>query len=409
MWRDGARSGTGRAPAIRLDNITKQYGAVGALRGLSLEVAQGEFFSLLGPSGCGKTTTLRIVAGLLQPDSGRVYLDGRDVTDLPPYRRNLGLVFQNYALFPHMTVWDNVAYGLRARRMPESEIKARVGRYLEIVGLSSMANRRPRELSGGQQQRVALARSLAIEPVVLLFDEPLSNLDAQLREQMQVEIRQLQRELGFTAFYVTHDQAEALLLSDRLAVLREGRLEQLGTPEELYDAPASPFVAGFFGGTNLLEGTAVREGSGWRFKTTGGSVLAAGRAVGRVSDGAAVRLAVRPQRLRIAAASAGAVAASAGGAGVSAASMAGAEAGIRDAMGNPSATGNAIVNGSGAVLAATVETRLYLGDQFEYRLRLASGERLTARVPVDAAVGTPGDTVAVIVPAAACTLFGPEV
>ncbi|HEY8416874.1 MAG TPA: ABC transporter ATP-binding protein [Limnochordales bacterium] len=409
MLRDGARSGTGRAPAIRLDNVTKQYGAVGALRGLSLEVAQGEFFSLLGPSGCGKTTTLRIIAGLLEPDSGRVYLDGRDVTDLPPYRRNLGLVFQNYALFPHMTVWDNVAYGLRARRMPEREVKARVGRYLEIVGLSAMANRRPRELSGGQQQRVALARSLAIEPVVLLFDEPLSNLDAQLREQMQVEIRQLQRELGFTAFYVTHDQAEALLLSDRLAVLREGRLEQLGTPEELYDAPASPFVAAFFGGTNLLEGTAVREGSGWRFRTPGGSVFAAGRAVGGVSDGAAARLAVRPQRIRVAAAPSGTGAVSTGGASAGAHGVVGNPAVGNPAVGNPAATGNPIANGNGVVLAATVETRLYLGDQLEYRLRLASGERLTARVPVDEAVGTPGDTVAVIVPAAACTLFGPEV
>ncbi|MFS8665940.1 MAG: ABC transporter ATP-binding protein, partial [Limnochordales bacterium] len=356
MTEGGARSTAGRAPAIRLEHVTKHYGSVGALRGLTLEVEQGEFFSLLGPSGCGKTTTLRVIAGLLEPDAGRVYLGGRDVTDLPPYRRNLGLVFQNYALFPHMTVWDNVAYGLRARRMPEAEIKARVGKYLELVGLSAMARRRPRELSGGQQQRVALARSLAVEPVVLLFDEPLSNLDAQLREQMQVEIRQLQRELGFTAFYVTHDQQEALMLSDRLAVLRDGRLEQAGTPEELYDAPASPFIAGFFGGTNLLEGTAFRDGSGWRFKTPGGSVFAAGRAVGPLEDGGAGRLSVRPQRIKVLPAQDGHAPAAGEGPLPPAGSAMGAGA-RRD----------------GVVLAAVVEERLYLGDQLEYRLRLASG------------------------------------
>ncbi|MBO8140850.1 MAG: ABC transporter ATP-binding protein [Firmicutes bacterium] len=370
--RNGARSEEGRAPAIRLDRVSKRYQSVGALHGLSLEVGPGEFFSLLGPSGCGKTTTLRIIAGLIEPDEGRVYLQGTDVTGLPPYKRNIGLVFQNYALFPHMTVWDNVAYGLRARRFPESEIKARVERYLDLVGLGSMGNRRPRELSGGQQQRVALARSLAIEPVVLLFDEPLSNLDAKLREQMQVEIRQLQRELGFTAFYVTHDQTEALLLSDRLAVLKNGRLEQLGTPEELYEEPASPFIANFLGRTNLLDGIAVRQGDRWLFKTPGGSVIPAGRFVGRLADGGPARLSVRPQRLKV------------------------------------NVSSGEQLPEDGVRLSGIIEERLYLGDRLEYRIRLASGERVAAFGPTERASGAPGDAVTVAIPAAACTLFGAE-
>jgi ABC-type Fe3+/spermidine/putrescine transport system ATPase subunit len=218
-----------------------------------LELKEGEFLSLLGPSGSGKTTLLRMVAGLVTPDEGKVILRGEDISFTPPNKRNMGMVFQQYALFPHMTVEDNVAYGLKARRLPKAEIKERVRKYLELVDLQHLAKRKPRELSGGQQQRVSLARALTVEPVVLLFDEPLSNLDVRLKEQMLKEIRNLHRDLGFTAIYVTHDQNEALYLSDKIAVLNRGRIEQFSPPEEIVKYPATAFVADFFGFTNRLE------------------------------------------------------------------------------------------------------------------------------------------------------------
>ena len=218
-----------------------------------LRVRDGEFMTLLGPSGCGKTTTLRIIAGLEKPDSGRVFFGDRDVTELKPYERNIGIVFQDYALFPHMTVFKNVAFGLEMRKLPREEIERRVREALELVGLSGLENRYPEQLSGGQQQRVALARALVIEPEVLLLDEPLSNLDAKIRERLRGEIRRIQRELGITAIYVTHDQEEAMAISDRIAVMNVGRIEQVGKPLELYYHPKTEFVATFIGTGNIVE------------------------------------------------------------------------------------------------------------------------------------------------------------
>lgn len=244
-------------PAISLQSISKFYGDVAVIDNIGFELAEGEFLSLLGPSGSGKTTILRMVAGLVAPDRGKVVLKGQDVSAIPPNKRNLGMVFQQYALFPHMTVWDNVAYGLRARGERAEVIKEKVGKYLELVGLRDLAKRKPRELSGGQQQRVSLARALAVEPVVMLFDEPLSNLDVRLKEQMIREIRNLHQTLGFTAIYVTHDQNEALFLSDKIAVLNKGRMEQFAPPETIIKYPASAFVADFFGYTNRGEGAVL--------------------------------------------------------------------------------------------------------------------------------------------------------
>ena len=222
-----------------------------------LDVHPGEFLSVLGPSGCGKTTLLNVIAGFVQPSAGQVVVDGRDVTDTPPYRRNLGLVFQNYALFPHLTVAQNVAYGLKTRKVPKAEQTPRIDEVLNLVGLADYAGRRPGQLSGGQQQRVALARALAYEPSVLLLDEPLSNLDAKLRHQMQTELRQLQRRVGRTMIFVTLDQSVALTLSDRVALLNGGHIEQLGTPQEIYRAPRTTFVADFLGAGNLLPVTII--------------------------------------------------------------------------------------------------------------------------------------------------------
>jgi spermidine/putrescine ABC transporter ATP-binding subunit len=238
------------------------YGATPVLEDVDLDVHKGEFLSFLGPSGCGKTTTLNIIAGFITPTRGTVSLGGRVVNDVPPYKRNTGMVFQNYALFPHMNVFDNVAFGLKIRRTPTSDIARRVGNALALVQLEEFAARTIRQLSGGQQQRVAIARALAIDPLVLLMDEPLSNLDAQLRRQMRVELRRLQRQIGITTIFVTHDQEEALTLSDRLVVMRGGRVEQIGTPIELYRRPRTPFVAQFLGHPNFLYGEVLeRQGS----------------------------------------------------------------------------------------------------------------------------------------------------
>jgi len=241
-------------PEVYLENISKKFADTIAVDRVTLKVRNGELLILLGPSGCGKTTTLRIVAGLLKPDEGDIYFDDEAVTHLPPEKRNVGMVFQNYALWPHMTVYENIAFGLRIRKLPESEIKRKVREMLELVKLPGVENRYPKQLSGGQQQRVALARALVIEPKVLLLDEPLSNLDAKLREEMRFEIKDLQRRLGITTIYVTHDQAEAMVLADRIAIMNRGKIIQVGSPEEIYERPGDKFVASFIGIANFIEG-----------------------------------------------------------------------------------------------------------------------------------------------------------
>ncbi len=241
-------------PQLRLEGVTKRFGNVVAVDDVTLEIEHGEVMSILGPSGCGKTTTLRLIAGFLKPDKGRILMGGSDVTSLPPEKRNVGMVFQNYALWPHMTVFDNIAFGLKIRKMPKEEIKRKVKEVLELVRLEGFESRYPPQLSGGQQQRIALARALALEPQVLLMDEPLSNLDAKLREEMRFEVRELQKKLSITTVYVTHDQAEALAISDRIAVMNRGKIVQVGSPSEIYDNPANQFVASFIGISNFIEG-----------------------------------------------------------------------------------------------------------------------------------------------------------
>jgi len=246
-------------PQVELREIRKSFGSVQVLRDMDLTITRGEFISLLGPSGCGKTTTLNILAGFVTPDTGQVLLGGQDVIRLPPYRRKLGMVFQRYTLFPHMSVFDNVAFGLRLRKVPSSDVVRRVTTMLELVRLSDTSTRFPSELSGGQQQRIALARALVVEPLVLLLDEPLSNLDAKLRREMQIEIRRIHEKLGLTTVYVTHDQEESLVLSDRVAVLHNGAIAQLDVPKAVYDRPRTRFVAEFIGETNFLTGRLVER------------------------------------------------------------------------------------------------------------------------------------------------------
>jgi putative spermidine/putrescine transport system ATP-binding protein len=243
---------------LELENLTKRFGQQTAVDGLWLGVEQGEIVSLLGPSGCGKTTTLQMIAGFIEPTSGAIRLEGRDLLAVKPAQRGLGIVFQSYALFPHMTVAQNVSFGLEMQGVAAAERTKRVTETLELVGLAAFTDRFPRQLSGGQQQRVALARALVIRPPILLLDEPLSNLDAKLREEMQIELRQIQRTVGTTTLLVTHDQAEAMALSDRIVVMNHGRAEQIGPPHETYERPATPFVANFLGRTNLVDGKAVR-------------------------------------------------------------------------------------------------------------------------------------------------------
>jgi putative spermidine/putrescine transport system ATP-binding protein len=245
---------------LKLENLHRDFGTVKALNGINIDLGEGEFLSLLGPSGCGKTTALRLVAGFDRPDAGRILVDGNDVTGVPPNKRDMGMVFQAYSLFPNMTAQQNVEFGLKIRGREKTDRSKRVGDLLELVGLGQAVNRYPHQLSGGMQQRVALARALAIEPRVLLLDEPLSALDAKVRVQLREEIRRIQLELGITTLYVTHDQEEALAISDHVAVMYGGVIEQMGTPSEMYTAPATPFVAEFIGTMNRLEGTVVGDG-----------------------------------------------------------------------------------------------------------------------------------------------------
>jgi spermidine/putrescine ABC transporter ATP-binding subunit len=277
---------------VTLVDLTKRYGSTLALDGVSLGVAPGEFFTLLGPSGCGKTTTLRSVAGFVTPDAGEVAINGRTVTRVPPHLRRVGMVFQHYALFPHRTVAQNVSFGLRMQRVERAKIARLVAEALALVQLPGHGERYPAQLSGGEQQRVALARALVTRPAVLLLDEPLGALDKKLRDHMKIELKRLQREVGITTIYVTHDQEEALTMSDRIAVMYRGRVEQVAPPRGLYETPATAFVAGFIGNINLLSGRAAGSGR----VECGSATLAA---TGAAPAGAAVALALRPERIRL--------------------------------------------------------------------------------------------------------------
>ncbi|MEV8638643.1 ABC transporter ATP-binding protein [Streptosporangium sp. NPDC051023] len=299
-----AVSDSPQVPAIELTGVVKEYLAHGevvqAVKGVTLTIAEGEFFSLLGPSGCGKTTTMRMIAGFEDPSRGAVRLRGQDVTNVPPNKRDVNMVFQSYALFPHMNVWENVAFGLRRRKVADAEIKRRVGEMLEIVDLTGREKRRPREMSGGQQQRVALARALVNKPRALLLDEPLGALDLKLRQAMQIELKRIQREVGITFVYVTHDQSEALTMSDRIAVMNDGLVEQLASPREIYERPATAFVAGFIGTSNLLNGTVDRVESGRAVLRAGqeGRILVTGDSH---QAGDALAVTVRPEKITISA------------------------------------------------------------------------------------------------------------
>jgi putative spermidine/putrescine transport system ATP-binding protein len=335
---------------LELESLSKHFGHTVAVREVSLSVGDGEFVVLLGPSGCGKTTTLRMIAGFVTPTGGRVRLGSADVTALPPWKRNTGMVFQSYALFPHLTVAQNVAFGLEMRTVPKSQIAPRVAEALRLVRLDRLGERLPRQLSGGQQQRVALARALVIRPDVLLLDEPLSNLDAKLRETVRVEIRELQRQLGITTVMVTHDQEEALIMADRLVVMSDGAVRQVGTQQELYERPADRFVAGFVGRSNLLPGSVVGPG---RFETAGGIAIAC---TANGAPGPAV-VALRPERLVL----------------------------------GPEATSLANrVSGS-------VELVAYLGASIDVHVRLPSGDRIVVSQPnrADGQAAKEGDTVEV--------------
>ncbi len=322
---------------VDIIGLAKRYGDFHAVRDVSLSIKDGEFLVLLGPSGCGKTTTLRMVAGFIEPTAGHVKLAGTDVTLLPPWKRNAGMVFQNYALFPHLTVAENVAFGLEMRKMPKADIARRVEETLALVRLGGYGGRLPRQLSGGQQQRVALARALAIHPDVLLLDAPLSNLDAKLRQEVRVEIRELQRKMGLTTVMVTHDQEEALTMADRLVVMNEGSVRQVGSQRDLYERPADRFVAGFVGRSTFLDGTLEAAG---RFRTDGGLAIACtGEGTGRAV------LSVRPERVAV----------------------------------GPSSVGGAST-GLDNSLPGTVEFVSYLGALIDIHVRLSPSDRLVAQI-----------------------------
>jgi spermidine/putrescine transport system ATP-binding protein len=299
-------SADGKLPAIELSGVTKEFNSrgevVAAVRQMDLQIREGEFFSLLGPSGCGKTTTMRMIAGFEEPTTGTVWLHGKDVTADPPNKRDVNMVFQSYALFPHMDVFENVAFGLRRRQVPKGEITSKVGEMLAIVDLAGRENRRPRELSGGQQQRVALARALVNRPRALLLDEPLGALDLKLRQAMQVELKRIQREVGITFVYVTHDQNEALTMSDRIAVMNDGVIEQLGSPRDIYEHPASRFVAGFIGTSNLLTGRATSVTANQAVMTVSPDERIVVPLRDReVSEGQQLELTVRPEKIELSA------------------------------------------------------------------------------------------------------------
>jgi spermidine/putrescine transport system ATP-binding protein len=344
---------------IELERLVKRYGEVTAVAGIDLHVRGGEFFTMLGPSGCGKTTTLRLIAGFERPDDGAIRLDRTEMSHTPPHRRKVNTVFQSYALFPHITVADNVAFGLRYQRLTKAEAKRRTEKAMALVQLTGFERRRPGQLSGGQQQRVALARALVLEPPVLLLDEPLGALDARLRVDLQVELKRIQETLGVTFVYVTHDQDEALTMSDRVAVMRDGRIEQLGEPQALYEEPATAFVANFLGSSNLIPATlAGRENGHCRLVVGSFTLRAAQPAAGGAGEAMAM---IRPERVRL------------------------------EAHG---ASGENRVPGM-------VEEVVYLGFHQELRVRLATGALVKVNVPNDGAAASysQGDAVAVHLPA----------
>ncbi|MEO3993974.1 MAG: ABC transporter ATP-binding protein [Desulfurococcaceae archaeon TW002] len=282
---------------VSLRKVSKKFGNVHAARDIELSISKGEFFTLLGPSGCGKTTALRIIAGFEYPDSGHVFFDDEDVTYTKPYERSTAMVFQNYALWPHMSVFDNIAYGLKIKKLPKEEIRRRVLEVLDLVGLRGLENRYPLQLSGGQQQRVALARALVVEPRVLLLDEPLSNLDAKLRVRMREEIKRIQRTLSITTIYVTHDQEEAMSISDRVAIMNQGRILQVGTPQDIYFRPKNLFVATFIGKSTLLHGTAIKKDTDHVLVDIGDGIRILGKPMGDLApkEGNEVILVIKPE------------------------------------------------------------------------------------------------------------------
>jgi spermidine/putrescine transport system ATP-binding protein len=325
---------------VELMGVTKRYGSARGVEDVDLQVRHGEFYSLLGPSGCGKTTTLRLIAGFEQPDQGRVLIGGRDVASLPPYRRDVNTVFQHYALFPHMTVEENVAFGLEEKKVAADELKRRTRAALEMVQLGALGERKPRQLSGGQQQRVALARALVNRPTVLLLDEPLGALDLKLRKEMQVELKVLQQQVGITFVYVTHDQEEALTMSDRIAVMADGRIQQEGSPREIYEHPGTRFVAEFIGMSNFFVGEVVAQEKDRVLVQTTDSLKVWCLSAGASSPGTQVTVAVRPEKIEISAA-------------------------------RPTSAVNVW---SGRVVAGT-----FLGEQTEYRVRTDEGRDVVIR------------------------------
>lgn len=345
---------------VSIERLKKQFGGSTAVSDFSLEIADGELVAFLGPSGCGKTTTLRMIAGFIAPTEGVIRIGDTDVTQLPVHKRNTGMVFQRYALFPHMTVAQNVAFGLEMHKVPSSEREAKIRRVLDMVRMTQLRDRYPRQLSGGQQQRVAIARALAIEPKVFLLDEPLSNLDAKLRQEVREEIRALQQRLGLTTIFVTHDQEEALAIADRMAIMHDGKVQQVGAPDALYERPANLFVADFLGKMNFFKGQSVQS---HRFSSEQGASIAVD-----ASLAGATHLGVRPERVTL--------------------------------SDTPLATNS---------LAGTVDSAIYLGSMLDVRVRLDSGELMSSQVGNTAALRglhvAPGARVHVCFLPADCVLF----
>jgi spermidine/putrescine transport system ATP-binding protein len=344
---------------VSVEQVVKAFGSMVAVDHLDLQIKRGEFFSMLGPSGCGKTTTLRMIGGFEEPTEGVIRLDGRDVTDLPAYKRDVNTVFQSYGLFPHLSIFDNVAFGLRRRHVASKEVDRRVNESLELVNLTGYGRRRPSMLSGGQQQRVALARALVNRPQVLLLDEPLGALDLKLRKQMQLELKRIQAEVGITFVFVTHDQEEAMTISDRIAVMNKGKIEQLGRPEDVYERPATVFVAEFLGASNLLEGTfrGVQDGAAW-VELAGGDKVRISTDGPPRGSGERLRVGVRPEKVNV----------------------------------HPP---GAQLNAGDNVMAATLKSAVFVGVSYQYFFETPDGRQLSAfdRNAGGGAVARPGEKV----------------